>query len=1099
MKHRNTNVLGTWLALLLMLAIFGTANGQTGLDPEHLTEQWLAAYSTDFLYGATPVVYTSPYPNDEGIWEDLDMQIINFSDVFSFDELSPPGIKATFNGEDIPPNVRDEPAITVRVGLYDPNNKEKLASVVKFYTTYNATVEAGDDYVSLGDLVGKDAFNQYYTNNVKLAVINSSTKESLFGTFKKVDSYPSQEIVVEIEFLHPGKITMLKIPGIGEIAPQALLYAQSKNTFDLPTTETIVGFPQSRGISIDRWTWDSGNRLYGTTDNILNIAEIDFSQDSDLELKVDYVFKDPRSNPKKFNPKTFKNEDGSLGILTAKELASRPSVERVEPIMIDQPQSGMFDVVSNRAARAGALFAVNGAFYDYYYYCLPGVKTSLKIDGTWHYRPDIFNHRNTGALVFDDTSFDFIRNEKHDEYIGKENGETYDQAKNAYALKGAPWSNLMSGGHFSELGKPYRFHPPKVSESLDYFWEDPKAYYPNMPDTKAEDYKNWNKTEFSTWSMIACQKRDDRGKVAGDYQYTDKDGKAQVNLHSFSDAFAPAWLEGTRSSYGINGKTLYMDRSMASNIYTAVDYSRYPHEFGLQKRGRTFIAKKGNRFYIMTADGLYAQSCQYGGQTIAQFYSKTAPGLTIKELSDLSQKLEFDALLNLDGGGSSTFFVNGRGMVQSPYAGFAEGPMQQRYLSTTLMVVPKIQSKNIRPEKDENEHHLRFDNFNLDSNRYGYELNVISGCSTPNPDDVRPIVPYNDWPQVKALSLTPSLEKFTKVGDANEGGIIAGTFKVESSEPGASSEGAILFAMSENGQYDKLKDPKTGKDYDRSTRPDPDDPTRSIETVLSDTRSLFVVGIGKIPDELIEILKPLKETLPEANQDDWDSFLDKNDQASYVFLVNNKEVEFFQVDNTGEPGRWAKYLDGNWHNFNLYYDHEPLVPNREFEVVFDGNLVDVPYIHTKAKADRDSHFFNPDHITNAMIGAIPIKGGYVTPKQSDLSVDNYMFVIGKEASRSFFETLGTIQEKTSPYPYAETIQKMSQDIADHDHQLPPSYTGIDWDKLDNNRWYLQFEEGTGYHAHAVNDQKKAHFYGLNLWGSWVTESSAKKEIADTDK
>ncbi|WP_282163378.1 T9SS type A sorting domain-containing protein, partial [Ulvibacterium marinum] len=25
------------------------------------------------------------------------------------------------------------------------------------------------------------------------------------------------------------------------------------------------------------------------------------------------------------------------------------------------------------------------------------------------------------------------------------------------------------------------------------------------------------------------------------------------------------------------------------------------------------------------------------------------------------------------------------------------------------------------------------------------------------------------------------------------------------------------------------------------------------------------------------------------------------------------------------------------------------------------------------------------------------------------------------------------------------------------------------------------------------------FYGLNLWGSWVTESSAKKEIADTDK
>ncbi len=1119
MKHRNTNVLGTWLALLLMLAILGTARCQTGLDPEHLTEQWLAAYSTDFPEGdaSPPVVYTSPYPNDEGsIWKDLDMQIINFSDVFSFDELSPPGIKATFNGEDIPPNVRDEPAITVRVGLYDPNNKEKLASVVKFYTTYNATVEAGDDYVSLGDLVGKDAFNQYYTNNVKLAVINSSTKGSLFGTFEKVDSYPSQEIVVEIEFLHPGKITMLKIPGIGEIAPQALLYAQDKNTFHPPISEKLADFSESGAIY--RWTWNSGELLYGTENNILNIAEVDFSKNSDLELKIDYVFKDPRSDPENFNPKTFRNNKNnsaniSPGILSVDELSSKESIEHVEPIMIDQPQAGMFDVVSNRAARAGALFAVNGAFYDYYYYCLPGVKTSLKIDGKEHYQPDIFNHRNTGALVFNKTDFDFIRNVRHDNYIKDANGESYTEAKNAYQQRGDGWPNLMSGGHFSEKDKPYRFFLPKVAKKQTYYWEKPADYYPNMPnDPEYKDgklikkglmdrYKEWNKEEFGIWSKIACQRFDDKNKVPGDFGY--QTDQKKINLFSFSDIFTPELLT-TRNTVKVGNKSISMTPKEATNLYTAVDYRRYPHEFGVQKRGRTFIAKKGNHFYIVTADGLYSPSCLYGGKEHqAEYYAKVAPGLTVNELSDLSQKLKFDALLNLDGGGSSTFFVNGRGMIQSPYAGFAEGPLQQRYLSTTLMVVPKIQLENIKPEKDQNEHHLRLDNFALESDRYEPIISFLCRDPKTHKDEYK-IEGYNKRPQVKALSLTPSLEKFTKVGDANEGGIIAGSFRVEhDTDPGVSSEGAILFAMSENGQYEKRKYPETGKDWDRDGKTPEGE---IIKSVLTDTRSLFVVGIGKIPDELIEILKPLKETLPEANQEVWEHLLNKNDQRSYVFLVNNKEVEFFQVDNTGEAGRWTHYLDGEWHNFNLYYYHNKEISIREFKVVFNGELVTTPYHHTKATSDVDSHFFSPDYITNAMIGAIPIQGKYITAENSDFSVDNYMFVIGKSEVKSFLETLAIIQNKTfTGYNAEAIIQEMSQDMANNDHQLPPNYTGFGWnelnnpDTLKNNLWYLQFEEGTGYHAHGVNDEQKAHFYGLNLGGEWVKKNPTKKEVADTAK
>lgn len=1109
MKHRNTKALRPWSALLMVLAVLGTAKGQTGIFPDDLEQQWLAAYSTDFPdHTSLPVVYRSPYPNDDGIWKETDMHYINFYDVLGFGKVELPAIKAMFKEEDVPVGERDEPAITIRMGLYDDSNEEHviIAPLLKFYTTYNATTQAGDEYVGLGSLVGEGLYGQYHTQNIKQVIFKSEMRSSLIGSLvsKDNDQYDqgSKKIIVEIEFLYPAKITSLYLPGIGEIAPQALMYAKDKNTFDLPTTETIVDLPYSDYSKIYRWTWSGENRLYGSKDNILNIAELDFSRDTNLELKIDYVFKDPRVDPNNFNPKTLRTKNGSgPGLKNIEQLANSKSMDEVAPIMLDQPQSGMFDVVSNRAARAGALFAVNGAFYDYYYYCLPGVKTSLKIDGTWHYKPDIFNHRNTGALVFSNTDFDFIRNKRHDDYIIDEHGDTYTEAKNAYKERGAGWANLMSGGHFSEKGKPYRFHKPGALKEIErntaseewgkpsFFWQNPKSYYtmgdesvPGNEDkgTIADRYKGWNKEEFGIWARIACQRRDDRNKKPGDYQQMRKDKSGQwfpdVNKYSFSELFMPELLTSPKQVTIGNG-SIAMTPKDAANLYTAVDYERYPHEFGQQKRGRTFIAKKGEQFYILTADGIYTK--EYGEETKVQYYAKTAPGLTINELSDLSQKLKFDALLNLDGGGSSTFFVNGRGMVQSPYAGFAEGPMQQRYLSTTLMVVPKIQSKNIKPEKDKNEHHLRFDNFHLDSNRYVLscpEDDVLfkeSDCS---------IIPYNKWPQVQALSLTPSLDHFIQVDDANEGGIIAGSFKIESSEPGNSSKGAILFAMSENGQYEKLKDPKTGKDYDQSTIPDSNDPAKKIKTVLSDTRSLFVVGVGQMPDELLETLRSLRKSLSEEERSKWDSFLDENDQASYVVLVNNKEVEFFQVDNTGEAGRWANYLNGEWHNFNVYYNHDASV--REFKMVFDGQPVTVPYHHTKAVSDMDSHFFGPNHITNAMIGAIPMKGGYITPERSDLSVDNYMFVIGKGATKSFLETLKTVQNTTSPD--TEAIQKMSQDMADNNHQLPSEYTGFSWNDPNKNQWYLQFEEGTGYHAHAVNNEQKPHFYGLNLWGEWIT-------------
>jgi hypothetical protein len=1109
----------------MILIIVGASKGQVGLKPMHLTDQSLSAYSTDFKYGNEVRTYESPNPKNKErgeIWTLEDMLTIDFDQLLEDGGYRTiknfGGMKSIIKKSDIPQGKSDtDRAIRVRLYMYDPDPKfngyDPDKKLIDFYMDEDSHNEDRFKFKSKRVIVDEALGKEYDSANIIDVIYNS---EIIFGILEDWDGAGIQKVVLRIDFYYPAKIKELRIPGIGEIAPQKLLYSQENSTFDAPSsTEKIVDFLGASDIY--RWKWEGDDRLYGTKDNILNIAELDFSADRDLELKLDYVFKDPRSNPREFNPKTYRNnsKDKEPGLLTAWQMAQNESLPEAEYIMIDEPQSGMFDVVSNRAARAGALFAVNGAFYDYYYYCLPGVKTSLKVNGAWRYEPDIFNHRNTGALVFEDNRFEFLKNHKHDEYIDDESGDSYAEAGNAYNELSHYWPNLMSGGHFSELGKPYRFYKPKVHKTLDYFWEQPEVFYPDMPNNPEYDkdgklvkkglrdrYKDWNEEEFGIWSMIACQKRDDTGKVTGDYRYTKNGQLMPKNLYSFADAFTPDWLEGNKTSVGVNGETINMGQSEASNLYTAVDYLRYPHEFGVQKRGRTFIAQKGEKLYIMTADGLYAPWCEYGGQSKTEYYAKTAPGLTIDELSDLSQKLEFDALLNLDGGGSSTFFVNGKGMLQNPYAGTAEGPMQQRYLSTTLMVVPKIQENNIKEESDVNSHSLRFNNSGLHTEQF--ETWTITKCSNPDGSggtmEIVPKLPYNDWAPVQALSLTPSLDKFTK----NDGraGSIAGSFKTSSD-----SEGAILFAMSENGQYFRKKDSNTNKDEG--------DP-------IAQTRSLFVIGVGKMPEKLIKVLEPFGETIDSGNismQQQWSIALDSNQQSLYIIFVNNEKLQYFAFADSSFEGSYGEYTDGSWHNFNFYFiEDDSDTIDYHTKIFMDGEEVSVlnPYLDPWYPIDGDTvngygvNFFSARHVTHAMIGAIPLQGSYVTGPKSDLTVDNFIFVPSFVDFDNFVKTAASSQQTDigphpSPLEIFDVMKIVNEDIAYNNHQLPSKYTGFGWNDPNYNQWYLQFEEGTGYHAHAVNENQvldesgKPHFYGLNLWGSWVTDNAAKKEVAETAK
>jgi hypothetical protein len=1102
MRHIEIKVLGQWLPLLMMVTTMGTTYGQgISLDPGLLTDQSLSAYSTDFpdWLQDNVKIYESPNPKRNSIWEEEDMYTIDFTKFYNNDykkdykkeEKEPYTVfmKVALKASEIPEDSRKNKFIEVDLFLYDEKKEHgydedlKLISIYTSYDKYLNFYETRDgetsDFIASSDKARKGPFNKpYNTNLIKQALWN-------LNLATKVKNITDGKVVFRITFHQVGKLVDLNLKNVGldEIKPQQLLYAKDNNVFDNPSKkETVVDFPQSTGITIDRWTWKSGKRLYGTTNNILNIAELDLSSSSNVELKLDYVFKDPRVDPNDFNPKTLRTKNGKgPGLKDAKQLAASDPMDQVEAIMLDQPQSGMFDVVSHRAARAGALFAVNGAFYDYYYYCLPGVKTSLKVNGAWRYEPDIFNHRNTGALVFNkDNKFEFLRNDREYDFIGDKNGHSYYEAKNAYKEQWDEWPNLMSGGHFSQKGMPYRFFEPEVTKELkkngDYFWEDPRRTYPNIDGITESKYKDWNATEFRIWARIACQRYD-----------------TAENPFSFSDAFNPTYLHKD-GIVNINGDRIDFIEGKANKIYTTVDYRRYPHEFGIQKRGRTFIAKKGRKFYIITADGEYNLDCQLENKGYkdkdARYYATRAPGLTIDELSDLSQKLEFDALLNLDGGGSSTFFVNGKGMLQTPYAGHAEGPMQQRYLSTTMMIVPKIVKDNIKPKSNVNQGHLYFDNSGLQSESFGFQHHHIYGCS-PSEDAIAPIIPYRDWPKVRALSLTPSIDKLTKVGTDDDEGLIMGTFNAGLASSG--TEGAILFAISENGQYIKKKEEGTNLD---------------TEKVFANPKSLFVIGVGKMPKMLRKVLGKFHFYASHdiSRLEAWKEYLrdENNDQAFYSILVNNNKISHYVFDKTKN---WSHYLDGKWHQFTVSYhtDYDGGYLSNTLNTYVDGIEVtfDDTFLERTEEFEDPSYFFHLDDVTHAMIGAIPLKGNYLTPKQSNLAVDNYMFVVGGSALEDFH--LDLINAQGVPHSLDDAIKNFSLDIASNDYMLPDSYSNLKWSDHTKNRWYLQFEEGTGYHAHAVNENQvldesgKPHFYGLNLWGSWVTDNAAKKEVAETAK
>lgn len=676
-----------------------------------------------------------------------------------------------------------------------------------------------------------------------------------------------QPVVIKLTVEGDAIVKRVKIPGIGEkdmavlfgkpLAPKTINFAGLTDpTPDI--TEKIAYYPDLGGIQINKYYWGPMDNLnlidYSVETPVepekylegqgITIAKMDM-QSPDLyrglyNLKFTYKFVDPR-NGEDLIPEAC--------------------------IQVDKPLGGQFDVLSHAAARNGAVFGMNGTFYDYFYRCIPAIRQYIKIDDEVMSYPNVLSHKLKGAFAFDFTKTPPVQFQEIS--VTTPSVEDLGSAVNRLVVQNLEnYPNIMSGGHYSYIKKnedgSFATKPDGSLDKVVYAYtvpeectidpDNPNDQYPwpNIPNSQNGKMYPWegdvpsevwptlkwitDKGNREGWAYLACP----ADKFGGGPGY---DGK-------YNELFGCSKLDPATQNYVEYRK-----------LYNCVDSRRAVDEFGGQDRqirkGRTFVAWKDNQLHFVTVDGIRLYRNRATGAIEAenesshQIKDDAQRGFTVQELGRFFDQMGFENLVHMDGGTSTEFFVNGRGMLHKTIDTFAtlDGPLRQRYTSAFILVVPEFHLDEIGG-LGFNHQYLELDN------THSIERNK------------------------SVLSLTPSLAQLKEKGQ--HGGLLTASFKMEDTHD---QNGSIIFSMSED-TYGHAKD-------------------------------IHLVGVGKMPNQLVDSLyKYQSNNLAQTAR--FRKEIQRNNQSFYTITVQNDRVVSWSF---ADPGQYDKYLDGAWHNF-AHYRHK---------------------------------------------------------------------------------------------------------------------------------------------------------------------------------
>ncbi len=560
----------------------------------------------------------------------------------------------------------------------------------------------------------------------------------------------------------------VKIPGLGEKDVTALfgigITASTPNLSGLTDpnpdrTENIAFYKDLGGIQVNKYYWgpinDENHVPYWIQAPVeaekylegqgITMAKMDLSDPSKYrglyDLKFTYRFKNPA-------------ERGTPNVPVGGDVIPE------ECMYADKPLGGQFDILSHAAAREGAIFGINGTYYDYYYRCIPSIRQYIKVNDQVMAYPTVTSHKLQGAFAFDFSQTPPVRFQAVDIHnpnatdAHPDNLGSYTEPNIFRELQGYP--NIMSGGHYSYIRPDgtksiYEFQVPlECQDGQTHPWPNLVSDATNYPFEEGQNgnymVNDWKTLKWIVdpnnnegWFYLACQRSAD-----GYNGY-------------YKDFFRCDKLDPGTQYY-----------EQYRSLFTCIDSYRAVDEFGGQNRqirkARTFVAWKNDQLYFVTVDGMRRvknKKDEQGNDIGGTVKDDSQWGFTIEELGRFFDQMGFENLVHMDGGTSTEFFVNGRGMLQRTIKSFAtlDGPLRQRYTSAFILVVPELNVDEIE---------------GIGFNKQFLEL-----------DNLDPLK------ENKAiLSLTPSLAKLTE----HDGeGLLTSSFKVDQTEP---ADGAVIFSLS---------------------------------------------------------------------------------------------------------------------------------------------------------------------------------------------------------------------------------------------------------------------------------------------------------------
>jgi hypothetical protein len=676
---------------------------------------------------------------------------------------------------------------------------------------------------------------------------------------------------------------------------------------------------------------------------------------------------------------------------------------------VNVPHNSWMDIPSRVMARNGALWVVNGSVYDFDYNGIPGVVSMIKHKGKVYALPNILSFKGEGVFAWDWSD---------------------------------PKNKRVVIGHRDTMNVPAEELLAKIKNE---FYNDQIMSYPNILGgmtymTKAKDYniEDLQPEWMKSWPDFPSEWLGPRGNSIR--------AELTQNLSSL-DA-------------GYNDCGSLKDEKKVQE-FSALCYRQYSKMFDRTQNARTFVALKENKLHVGVVSGDMGRFPNY---EVTKYW-----GLHNFELSYLVRYMGYDHAVNLDGGSSSMFWVNGKGPLHKTDGYILyddnQGPYNSRLTATFLMLKPKLHIEQIPESYENNLQYLLLDN-----------------SAIP--------VPFDDAAYIQKkkafVDLSPCMEQI-KQNPTNPNeckGVIAMNFKV--SNPDA--KGAVLFSMGEDMYYEDTG----GKRY-----------------VYPVYRNMVIMGLGEIPQPLLDTLRTKKKFGHSTSNNQGindkhplniktEGMLNLNSQSFYYIRIIDGAIATLLLTRDEDSD---KYLDGNWHTITLNkqikrsYPIDPVTLNQksigytfhiwidEKELSFTYSPDYFPYNFVSVKGVRYGFLSFDIPTTHAMIGAVNLDGRFLT-SNAKLSVDNFILINGKYE----IETISTIGSLSGVDRIHYELKK---------YKAIPLVLRNYYNNPTCKVFALTFEETEGMHSFSYpfgNEESPADrpaFYGLNLNAERASWEGAK--------